>query len=73
MNSLITIREQHNMTQTELARKLGISPQRYNLYEKGKRNLPISIAVKISQIFKISLDEIFYLTIKQFVKNSMPK
>ncbi|GAA0714837.1 helix-turn-helix transcriptional regulator [Paraclostridium ghonii] len=59
MNSLITIREQHNITQTELARKLGISPQRYNLYEKGKRNLPVYIAVKISQIFKISLDEIF--------------
>lgn len=59
MNSLITIREQHNITQTELARKLGISPQRYNLYEKGKRNLPVFIAVKISKIFKISLDEIF--------------
>ncbi|KGJ49726.1 hypothetical protein KD33_07190 [Clostridium sp. NCR] len=59
MNSLITIREQHNMSQTELAKKLGISPQRYNLYEKGKRNLPIHIAVQISQIFKITLDEIF--------------
>lgn len=59
MNQLATIRKKHNMSQTELAKKLGITPQRYNLYEKGKRKLPVEIAFEVSKLLRVTLDEIF--------------
>ena len=59
MNQLATIRKKHNLSQTELAKKLDITPQRYNLYEKGRRKLPVEIACKISKLLKVTLDEIF--------------
>ncbi len=59
MNNLKILREKNEMTQTQLAEILGISVQRYNMYELGKRNLPSKIAVNISKALNTSLDEIF--------------
>lgn len=59
MNNLRILREKKDLTQTQLAEKLGISVQRYNMYELGKRKLPPIIAVNISKILDATLDEIF--------------
>ncbi len=59
MDSLKNIREKNKLTQTEFAKRIGISVQRYNSYEKGRRNIPLEIAKKIALEFNASLDEIF--------------
>lgn len=54
------LRKQRNMTQTYIAECMKISRQQYGFIESGKRqsDLNLSIAVKLSEIFDISLDEI---------------
>jgi len=59
MNRLKEIRIKNKLTQSKMAEILGISVQRYNSYEKKRRNLPIKIAVLISNYFEVSLDDIF--------------
>ncbi len=59
VNILKETREQNNLTQTEMANKLDISVQRYNSYERKRRKIPVEIAMLISEIFKISLEDIF--------------
>ncbi|MCC0648379.1 helix-turn-helix domain-containing protein [Clostridioides sp. ZZV15-6598] len=59
MNKLKTIRENQGLTQTQMAKILGISRQRYFMYEHNKRNFPIKYAFKISKMFNIELGEIF--------------
>ncbi|HBG3246412.1 TPA: helix-turn-helix transcriptional regulator [Clostridioides difficile] len=59
MNRLKTIREKQGLTKTEMAELLGISRQRYFMYEHNKRSFPIKYAFKISKIFGVELEEIF--------------
>lgn len=59
MDSLKNIREKNKLSQTDFAKRIGISIQRYNSYEKGRRNIPLYIAKKIAIEFNVSLDEIF--------------
>ena len=59
MNKLKMIRERKNISQKQLAEKIGITPQRYNQYERARRQLPIDIAIKISKELDVSLDSIF--------------
>ncbi|PHS36634.1 MAG: transcriptional regulator [Alkaliphilus sp.] len=54
------MRENNKISQSEMARILGISPQRYHQYEKNKRSMPVEIAKKISDHFGITIEEIFF-------------
>ena len=49
------------MTQQELADKLGVTRQTILAIEKGKFNPSTKLALQIAQIFGVSLEEIFYL------------
>ena len=60
MNTLKILRERENLSQVEIAEKLNISPQRYYLYEKGKRKLPVMIAKKIADYYGVTLEDIFF-------------
>lgn len=60
MNTLRLLRERENLSQVEIAEKLNISPQRYYLYEKGKRKLPVKIAKKIADYYGVTLEDIFF-------------
>jgi len=46
------------MTQQEVADELKIGVQRYKHYEAGRRAMGIEMAVKIADVFKISLDDL---------------
>ena len=46
------LREQLNMTQSELASELGVTREFINLVEKGKRNLSESLSIKIGELIK---------------------
>ena len=57
---LIDLREKHNLTQADVAKKLNVTQGYYSLIEKGERqaDLNLSIAEKLSKMFNISLKKI---------------
>lgn len=60
MSSLKKIRLKYGYTCDDMARKLNISKPYYWQIENGQRKLSYQMAVKISSIFKMKPDEIFY-------------
>ena len=47
------------MTQQELADKLGVSRQTINAIEAGKYSPTLELAFRIAEVFKVSLAEVF--------------
>ncbi len=61
-NNLPFFRFMNNgMTQQELAEILGITRQTVLAIEKGKFNPSARLALQIARVFKVSVEEIFYL------------
>lgn len=56
------IREDSDLLQRNIAEILGITKQQYQLYESGKRDIPVELLVKFSKHFEISLDYIVELS-----------
>ncbi len=56
------MREDMDLTQTELAESLHIKQNTYSQYENGQRGVPIDILIKLSEIFNTSVDYILGLT-----------
>ncbi|MBQ2710000.1 MAG: helix-turn-helix transcriptional regulator [Clostridia bacterium] len=52
------LREDHDMTQQELVNLLGMHKTTYTNYEQGKRELPLSLAVRLAKLYNVSLDYI---------------
>ena len=61
-NSLKVERAKQNITQAELADKVGVSRQTINSIEIGKFVPSTLLALKIAYIFNTTVDEIFTLT-----------
>jgi predicted transcriptional regulator/DNA-binding XRE family transcriptional regulator len=51
-----TLRRREQMTQTQLATRLEISPSYLNLIEHNQRPLPAHLLVKVAQVFRIDLE-----------------
>jgi putative transcriptional regulator len=60
-NSLKVERAKLNITQQELADKVGVSRQTINSIESEKYVPSTLLAIKISEIFKTTVNEIFTL------------
>ncbi len=56
------LREDHDMTQKQTAVLLNCSQQVYSNYELGQRDIPTDILIKLSNIYKVSVDYILELT-----------
>ena len=56
------LREDNDLFQKEIANYLHITQQQYSLYEKGIRDLPIELLIKLSKYYKVSTDYILGLT-----------
>lgn len=56
MNRMKLLREQHNLSQTDLAKILNISRQSYNFYENEKRDPDTAMLIRIADFFNVSLD-----------------
>lgn len=52
------LREDHDLNQEQIAEVLGITRQQYQLYESGKRKLPIDKLIEICKYYKVSADYI---------------
>lgn len=57
--NLKKIRNKCGLTQTQVAKKLGIAQVTYCNYELGNREPDISTVIKLADIFEVSIDELF--------------
>lgn len=55
------LREENNISQTEIAKYLNIKQNTYSQYETGKRQLSIEMLIKIAKFYKVSTDYILDL------------
>lgn len=50
------LRKENNLTQKDISQTLEISQSLYSLYESGKKNIPISIFLKLAKEYNTSID-----------------
>lgn len=60
-NNIKVERAKHNMTQAELAEKIGVSRQTINAMELNKYVPSTLLALKIAKLFKTPVEELFFL------------
>ena len=58
-NRLKVLRAENDWTQAELADRLKVSRQTVNAIEKGKYDPSLSLAFKISRVFKLPIEKVF--------------
>ena len=56
------IREDRDVTQVQIAKILGITQPQYNLYEKGYRDIPPDLLIKLARFYNTSTDYLLGLT-----------
>ena len=62
---LYDLRQDHDMTQKEVAALLGIDQRVYSNYETGARTIPPEILIKLAQLHHTSVDYLLGLTDKR--------
>ena len=60
-NSVRELRGALNLTQADLAERLGVSRQTVNAIETGKYDPSLPLAIKIARVFEKPVEEIFTL------------
>jgi putative transcriptional regulator len=58
-NRLKNLRFEYKISQNDLAEDLSVSRQTINSIENGKFDPSLTLAIKLTRFFKVSLDEIF--------------
>ncbi len=56
------LREDHDLTQQQVADVLGTSQTMYARYERGANEMPIRHLLKLCDLYKVSADYILYRT-----------
>lgn len=56
------LREDHDMTQAQVAAYLGMKQPQYNRYERGLRDVPTDVLIRLAQLYKTSVDYMLGLT-----------
>ena len=59
-NRLKVLRAEHDWSQADLAERLGVSRQTINAIETEKYDPSLPLALKISRLFKLHVEEIFF-------------
>ena len=67
------IRKKNNLTQNELAEKLGVTYQAVSKWENGKNIPDISLLKEMSKIFDVNIDELLEGENKKLIKNENKK
>ena len=58
------LREDKDLKQEDIAKVLKITRQQYQLYESGKRKIPIDLLVELCKFYNVSADYILGFTDK---------
>ena len=56
------LREDRDLTQTQVAQMLNCSQKAYSNYELGQRDIPTDILIKLAKIYNVSVDYILERT-----------
>jgi len=56
------LREDNDIKQKTVAEYLGMQPNVYRRYEKGIRELPLSLAIQLAKHYNVSIDYMVELT-----------
>ena len=56
------LREDKDLKQEDIAKVLKITRQQYQLYESGKRKIPIDLLVELCKFYNVSADYILGFT-----------
>ena len=56
------LREDADITQSEISNYLNISQVAYSYYELGKRNIPLELLCKLADYYNTSVDYLLYRT-----------
>ena len=59
------LREDKDLTQTEVSKMLNITQVAYSYYELDKRNIPLESLCKLADYYNVSIDYILYRTGKK--------
>jgi len=59
-NRIKELRTKYDLTQEELARKVGVRRETILFLEAGKYNPSLNLAHNVAQILKTTIDELFY-------------
>ncbi len=62
MNRIRDLREDNDLTQQELADRIGCSQTTYSRYESGDLNVPVDSLVKLAVFFNTNVDYLLGLT-----------
>lgn len=58
LRRLRDLREDHDMTQTDIAEYLGIKQTVYSRYERGFQTIPLEHLIKLADKYRVSVDYI---------------
>ena len=58
-NKLKVFRAMHDLTQEDLAEKVGVTRQTINAIEKRKYNPSLELAFKLAKLFEVKIEDIF--------------
>ncbi|MCD7945766.1 MAG: helix-turn-helix domain-containing protein [Clostridiales bacterium] len=50
------MREDHDLTQTQVANFLGIQQTVYSRYERGYQTIPLELLIQLADYYKVSVD-----------------
>ncbi len=56
------LREDNDIKQSDIANRLHITQPQYQLYESGKRQIPVDILIRLAAIYDVSIDYLLGLT-----------
>ena len=56
------MRKDRDLSQTEIAKHLGMSQTGYSKYETGENDIPTSILIALAKLFQTSIDYLVGLT-----------
>lgn len=56
------LREDNDLTQSEISKFLNISQVAYSYYELNKRNIPLELLSKLADYYNTSIDYLVYRT-----------
>ena len=57
-----SLREDRDLTQTEISKYLNISQVAYSYYELGRRSIPLDLLSKLADFYNTSIDYLTYRT-----------
>lgn len=62
LNRIRDLREDHDLTQKQIAQKLNCSQQVYSNYELGQRDIPTDILISLAKFYGVSVDYLLEIT-----------